>query len=136
MVAGVCFEYCLATGREDRLFGTVLPHFQRAGQVGKEGGREGGEDAGRANLNWVLRPPSLYPALPPALLDTHQVHCFWEVLEPYLLTDRLVFLPPHALTALLEHFVDRGEGEKAERCLVHVTDFQNVDCVPVLNILR
>ena len=39
MLAGVCVDYCVETGREGRLAGEVFEAFVGAGQVGEEGGR-------------------------------------------------------------------------------------------------
>jgi hypothetical protein len=43
-----------------------------------------------------------------------------ELLEPYILNDRLRFLPPVVMKAFVEHYQTTEQVQAVERCIVHM----------------
>jgi len=137
LLAGVCIEFCLATGRLDRLYAHAFGGFLQAGQVRRfirslmdavdthheREYKNGG--AGRSVLSYIRTPTK----------QQIQARTFLETLEPYILTDKLRHVAPEPLAALLELCVERGEPAAAERCLLHL-DPRGLDFDHVLALLR
>ena len=52
--------------------------------------------------------------------DCHQVKVFVELLEPYILSDKLHYLAPEALQEFVNHFTALGQVFRVEQCLLHL----------------
>jgi len=60
---------------------------------------------------------------------------FVDLLEPYVLNDRLTYIAPEPMAAFVEHCSHTGELSKVERCLLHM-DVKIMDFDSVLKLLK
>jgi vacuolar protein sorting-associated protein 8 len=63
-----------------------------------------------------------------------QVRTFLDMLEPYVLNDRLRYMGPEVLLSLIEHCQDKRDLPTVERCLLHM-DVTELDFDHVLTVL-
>lgn len=60
---------------------------------------------------------------------------FFDVLEPYVLDDRIDYIAPQAMTYFIQHYKARNELVSVERCLLHL-DVTIMDFDTILSLLR
>jgi Golgi CORVET complex core vacuolar protein 8 len=104
LIGSVCLDFCVVVNRHDILFGEVYDRFIAATKV------------------WtVLCTRFVWFGFRPvnrSALD--QTHIFLELLEPYVLNDKLTSLPPTVMKAFVEHYISTGQAAAVERCLLHL----------------
>ncbi|WOG97677.1 hypothetical protein DCAR_0417018 [Daucus carota subsp. sativus] len=60
---------------------------------------------------------------------------FLELLEPYILNDKLGSLPPEIMQALVEHYSMKGWLQRIEQCVLHM-DISSLDFNQVVRLCR
>ena len=66
----------------------------------------------------LSRPEALFDDIAPKFLSSPFSAAFLEHLEPRILSNELQSLAPEVMQALVEHFAERGQLERVERCVL------------------
>jgi len=77
----------------------------------------------------------LYGEIFNCFVSAGQVRTFLDMLEPYLLNEKLRHIGPEVLMSFIEHCQDKKELPTVERCLLHM-DVKELDFNHVLTLLR
>ena len=60
---------------------------------------------------------------------------FLDLLEPYILREKITYLAPEVMAAFVDNFQHKGDLHAVERCLLHM-DVMVLDFDTIVNICR
>ena len=70
-----------------------------------------------------------------SFLEAGHAHTFVDLLEPFIVADRLKYISPEVMGEFVDYCKLGGDLKKVERCLLHV-DVKILDFDSVLRLLR
>ncbi|KAL6068650.1 RING-type domain-containing protein [Balamuthia mandrillaris] len=83
----------------------------------------------------IARSDVLFEQIYPLYCKLGQRHTFLELMEPFILEEKLVYLPPELMQAFVSHYASKNMLKTVEQCILHL-DLASMDFHHIVKLCR